>query len=95
MGEIGATILKTAGIGLGTVFVGLICLIFITKLMSALCSGSRKQPQAKAAPALAAQAAVPEIADRGAFSAAVAACIATVMDTKADGIRIVSIKKAK
>ena len=86
--------LSTLLLGLGTVFVGLICLIYITKLMSwviGLIEGKKPAPEAqqavKAAPAAG------TIANRGAFVAAVASCIATVMGKDVSGLRIVSIKK--
>lgn len=81
--------LSTMLLGLGTVFVGLICLIFITKLMSAVCARFKKPEPAPAAPAVA----VPAIADRGAFCAAVAAAIASTMGAEVEGLRILSIKK--
>jgi len=77
-------------LGLGAVFIGLFCLILITRLMSIICAKlGAKQAAVPAAPA-AAQA---KIADRGAFSAAVAACLASVMGAEVDGLRIVSIKQ--
>ena len=87
------------GLGFGTVFVGLICLIFITKLMSLV----TKSVADKKAPALeesaATRAAVPadtgseQIADRGAFVAAIACAIAETMGKDVKGLRIHSIKK--
>lgn len=86
-------------LGMGTVFVGLICLIFITMLMSFLLN--RKKPEAAAAapaaaaPAAAAPAAAPAtIANRPQFVAAVAAAIATEMGTEPAGLRIHSIRPA-
>ncbi len=81
---------STMLLGLGTVFVGLICLIFITKLMSALCRCFQKKA---ATPAVAAAAGQSGIADRGAFCAAMASCIASTMGAEVEGLRIVSIKK--
>ena len=44
-------------LGLGTVFFGLICIIFICKIMSAVLAGLSKKPEAQpAAPAVAAPA---------------------------------------
>ena len=91
--------LNTTLLGLGTVFFGLICLIFITKLMSAIINASQKQDKAAAAPAPVAAVApaapaAPAIPDRAAFVAAVASSIATVMGTDVSGLRIHSIKKA-
>ena len=87
--------LNTTLLGLGTVFFGLICLIFITKLMSAVIVATEAKKPAKAEPAVASAApAAVQVADRGAFVAAVAASIATVMGKDVSGIRIHSIKKA-
>lgn len=92
----GNILLITVALGLGTVFVGLICLIYITKLMSGVLALSKAKQPVSAAPQDKAVEAAPApvaIADRGAFSAAIAACIATVMGSKPEGLRIVSIKK--
>ena len=87
--------LNTTLLGFGTVFVGLICLIFITKLMSAAIRGFQKEPQQAQAPVKAAPAAVEAgIPNRGAFVAAVSAAIATELGTEITGLRILSIKKA-
>ena len=87
--------LNTTLLGLGTVFVGLICLIFITKLMSALIgAGGKSKPQAaQEAPAVQAAAPVDAIPDRPAFVAAVASAIATTIGTDVSGLRIHSIQK--
>ena len=87
--------LNTTLLGLGTVFFGLICLIFISKLMSAVIVSAEKKKTVVPEPAPAAAApAVETIANRGAFVAAVASAIATVMGKDVSGIRIHSIKKA-
>ena len=82
-------------IGFGTVFVGLICLIFITKLMSVLCG--MKGKNAKASKSVPAAAAIPAAgapaADRQAMVAAISASLAEVMGTDVTGLRIHSIKK--
>ncbi|MBR5292799.1 MAG: OadG family protein [Clostridia bacterium] len=82
-------------LGMGTVFFGLLCLIVLTKLMSKVL-GEGKDAAAKAAPAPVAapvQAATPDVADRKAFDAAIAAAIATYMGGEPQGLRIRSIKK--
>lgn len=85
--------LKIFGLGFGTVFVGLICLILIIELMSRIFSlAAKKKTEAQPTPAEA-QPAGAEIADRGAFIAAVSAAIATVMGKDVKGIRILSVKK--
>ena len=82
--------LSTMILGLGAVFIGLICLILITRLMSIICAKlDAKQKAVPAAPAAPRAA----IADQGAFYAAVASCIASVMGAQVDGLRIVSVKQ--
>lgn len=85
--------LSTTLLGLGTVFVGLICLIFISKLMSALIGRKKDAPAPKAAPAAAPAPAAQPASDHGAFVAAVSAAIATTMGADVSGLRILSIKK--
>ena len=75
-------------LGMGTVFVGLIMLILLTKLMSAVIGKGKGAEQAKAAPVAAG------ISDRKAFDAAIAAAIATYMGNEPEGLRIHSIKRA-
>lgn len=80
------------GLGLGTVFVGLIALILICYIMSALVKVFAK----KEAPVSATQSAAPQaatIANKGEFAAAVAVAIAEELGTDVTGIRIKSIKK--
>ena len=68
-------------LGMGTVFVGLIMLILLTKLMSAVIGKGAEQAKAG-------------ISDRKAFDAAIAAAIATYMGNEPEGLRIHSIKRA-
>lgn len=81
------------GIGLGTVFVGLICLILICYIMSAIVklftNGDKKEAPAAAAP----MGAQPVVANKGEFAAAIAAAIAEDLGTDVTGIRIKSVKK--
>ena len=83
--------------GIGTVFVGLICIIFITKIMSFFCRGLVKsKPVEKAAPkdpVAQAPAAQAEIKNKQEFVAAVSAAIAEFSGCSAEGIRIHSIKR--
>ena len=77
--------------GIGTVFVGLICIIVLCYIMSALC----RQP---AAPVTNTAAAVPAagesiIPNRQAMIAAISAAVAEDMGTDMSGIRILSVKK--
>ena len=76
--------------GMGTVFFGLICLIVLTTLMSAICG----RGQSPAAPVPAVPAAPPAPAeDRQALAAAIAAAVAEDLGTDITGIRILSLKK--
>ena len=79
------------GIGLGTVFAGLICLILICYIMSAVVKLFAKSEKASSpAQATPVQTAIP---NKGEFAAAVAAAIAEDLGTDVTGIRIKSIKK--
>lgn len=83
-------------LGLITVFVGLICIILICYIMSAVCSTFGKKPAKEAAIAPSASAApVPSaaIANRQEFIAAVSAAIAEDMGTDVSKIRILSVQK--
>lgn len=80
-------------LGMGTVFVGLYCLILLTRLMSKILGGGKETVAQPVPVAASAKAAVPEVADRKAFDAAIAAAIATCMDSEPEGLRIRSIKK--
>ena len=80
---------NTILLGFGTVFVGLIVLIYIVKLMSAIVASSEhKKPAEAVAAAPVAAAAQETIPDRGAFMAAVASAIATVMGKEVSVLRI-------
>ncbi len=93
-GSAAVSTLITFLLGLGIVFIGLVALIVIIKLMSAIMKGVTKPKAVKeaAVPEAPAAAAVPE-GDRGEIIAAVSAAIATVMGESVGGIRIVSFKK--
>ena len=82
--------------GIGVVFIGLVCIILLSMAMSAVCrSMGDKTP---AAPAAAAAPAAPAastaaIPNRQAMVAAIAVAVAEEMGTDPAGIRILSIKK--
>ena len=77
--------------GIGTVFIGLVCIVVLVSVMSWVCRKTDRPkaaaPVAAPAPAVAAPAVTP------AMVAAVAAVIAEEMGTSVDAIRIVSMKK--
>ena len=80
------------GIGIGTVFVGLICLILICYITSAVVQMFTKKEKAAGDIPAAPQAPV-AVSNKGEFAAAVAAAIAEDLGTDVTGIRIKSVKK--
>ena len=77
--------------GIGTVFFGLICIVVLSYVMSALCRGKANAPVAAATTAV--PAAVESIPNRQAMIAAISAAIAEDLGTDLSGIRILSVKK--
>lgn len=83
--------------GIGTVFVGLICIIFLSMLTSKVCNMLTKKSDtaASTAPVTPAPAATTTaIPNRQAMIAAIAVAIAEDLGTDPSGIRILSVKKA-
>ena len=79
--------------GVGVVFIGLICIILLSMAMSAICRAmGDKTPAPVAAPA-AAPAKAEAIPNRQAMIAAIAVAVAEEMGTDPAGIRILSIKQ--
>ena len=83
------SILFVCLMGIGTVFVGLGCLIVLTMLMGRILKGSQKPV---AAPVPVAAPAAPE-ANREELVAAISAALAEELGTDITGIRILSQKK--
>jgi len=80
--------------GVGTVFFGLVCIIFLSTAMSKVCSLLEKKPAAAPTVAAAAPAAQENaIPNRQAMIAAIAAAIAEDLGTDISGIRILSVNK--
>ena len=82
--------------GIGTVFFGLICIIFLSMAMSAICrsmGGAPVPAPAVPSPAPAVPAPGAAIPNRQAMIAAIAAAIAEEEGTDLAGIRILSVKK--
>ena len=79
-------------LGLATVFFGLICIIVLSYIMSAICRGKASAPVTTAAPATV-PAAAESIPNRQAMIAAISAAIAEDLGTDLSGIRILSVKK--
>lgn len=88
-------IATVVAMGMGTVFFGLICLIFICKIMGAIfgkmSKNSKEAP--KSAPVSAPAAAQTPIENKGELVAAISAAVAESMGTDVSKIRIHSIKK--
>lgn len=91
--------LFVCALGVGTVFVGLVCLIILCKILGALCQISSKMPEKNnttpvAVPAAPIVKTVPaEIPNRRETVAAIAAAIAEDLGTDVSAIRILSIEK--
>ncbi len=79
-------------IGIATVFVGLICLIAITMIMSAVIR-SLKRPDKAMAPNLSSAAANAPIANKAEIIAGVCAVIAEELGEDVSNIRVTSFKK--
>lgn len=88
-------VLFVCAMGVGVVFLGLVCIIGLVELMNFLC-GKFTKPQ-KSAPAVAdVQPAAPgEIPDRQEIIAAVCAAIAEENGTDISAIRVLSFKEIK
>ena len=83
--------LFVVGLGVGTVFIGLICIVILCKIISLFCGVSQKKTEAPTAPAAAT--AQPVIENRQEIIAAVSAAIAEELGTDISAIRILSFKK--
>ena len=80
--------------GVGVVFIGLVCIILLSMAMSAICRAMGDKTPAPAAAAPAAPAAKEEaIPNRQAMIAAISAAIAEEEGTSLSAIRILSVKK--
>ena len=81
--------------GIGTVFVGLICIVFLCMAMSAVIralEGQHREPGVPEA-AVAVPGPVAPIPKRGELVAAIAAALAEELGTDTPGFRIVSLKR--
>ncbi len=80
--------------GVGVVFIGLICIILLCMAMSAICrSMGDKTPAPAPAAAAPPAASAGNIPNRQAMVAAIAVAVAEEMGTDPAGIRILSIKQ--
>jgi sodium pump decarboxylase gamma subunit len=79
--------------GVGVVFIGLICIILLSMAMSAICRSMGDKTPAPAPAAAAPAASAGNIPNRQAMVAAIAVAVAEEMGTDPAGIRILSIKQ--
>ena len=81
-------------LGMGIVFFGLICLIFVCKLLGALMSKKSAEKPVSAAPvSVAPAAAATPIVNRGELAAAISAALAEELGRDVTDLRILSITK--
>lgn len=82
------------GLGMGTVFVGLICLILICYIMSAICKLFKKPAKESVVPVAASAAPASQpIANKQEALAACCAVIAEELGTEANNIKVTSFKR--
>ena len=79
--------------GMGTVFVGLICIVFICMIMSAIVNALSKKTKAETASTPAVSTTSAPIANKQEIVAAVCAVIAHETGAEAKNIRVLSFKK--
>lgn len=92
----GTEILLTVVLGTVIVFIGLICIVLLSKIMSAVCNISKSvatDNNATPAAPVAVQPAAQPIENREEIIAAVSAAVAEDMGTDISAIRILSFKK--
>ncbi|MBQ7095261.1 MAG: OadG family protein [Clostridia bacterium] len=81
-------------LGIGTVFLGLICIVILCVLMGKVVRLLEKKEEASAPVAQAPAApAAAEIPNRGELVAAISCCLAEELGTDVSAIRILSLKK--
>ena len=85
--------ITVAALGLGTVFFGLICIIFICLLFGKIFASASKRAASAPAPAAPAVQAELSAEEKGAVIAAVSAVIAEELGTDVSALRIHSFKK--
>ncbi len=83
--------LFVVALGIGVVFVGLICIVLLCKIVSAFCMLAEKKEKAPAV--MPAAATAEPIQNRQEIIAAVSACVAEELGTDISAIRILSFKK--
>ena len=87
--------LQVVAMGIGTVFLGLICIVILCMIVGAICNAGKKNSDEATAPAVvAAPVQAPAVIEnRQEIIAAVSAVAAEELGTDVSAIRIVSFKK--
>lgn len=86
--------LQVVVMGLGTVFVGLICIVILCKLIGLFCNIGRSSDETTSAPVTTVAPAAPAVIEnRQEIIAAVSAVAAEELGTDISAIRIISFKK--
>ena len=80
-------------LGVGTVFVGLVCIVVLCKIIGLFCGTGKKKTEASVSTAPAAAAVNQPIQNKQEIIAAVSAVIAEELGTDVSAIRILSFKK--
>lgn len=83
---------QVIALGMGIVFAGLICIVFLCYI-TGLVVGLFQKKSAPAPAEAAAPAAAQAIPNRGELVAAISCCLAEELGTEVEAIRIVSLKK--
>lgn len=81
------------GMGMGTVFIGLICLILICYFTGVICNALSKKPQVAEKPVAAQPVSAMPIQNKQEILAACCAIIAEEIGTEANNIKVVSFKR--
>ena len=84
--------LFVVGMGVGTVFLGLVCIVLLCLIMSAICRAAEKKPDAPIAQPVSGSSAK-QIENRQEIIAAGSAAVAEELGTDISAIRIHSFKK--
>ena len=80
-------------LGIGIVFIGLVCIVILCKIMSAVCALANKDDKVNASAAAVAPVTTQAIENRQEIIAAVSAVIAEELGTDVSAIRVLSFKK--
>ncbi len=93
MGQLSTHDLFVVCMGIGTVFIGLICIIVLCKIIGLFCGASKKASAPEVKANTSAPSAAQPIQNKQEIIAAVSAVIAEELGTDISAIRILSFKK--